>query len=119
MVIHLRSVLRFLVVLSAILSGTRSVRALEPRMFFQPPVNLGSVVNSPYSDSSPNISSDGLTLIFSSSRPGGEGDRDLWQSTRATSANPWTTPVNLGPTINTTDYDSGPELSADGLTLYL
>ena len=32
---------------------------------WDPPTNLGSTVNSPYSDSYPSLSSDGLTLYFS------------------------------------------------------
>jgi Tol biopolymer transport system component len=45
-----------------------------------PPVNLGATVNTPYLDHAPDISSDGRTLFFSSDRPGGSGDKDLWQS---------------------------------------
>ncbi len=45
------------------------------------PVNLGSVVNSAFVDSGPEISSDGATLYFNSNRPGSLGF-DLWSSTR-------------------------------------
>ena len=95
-----------------------AVSALEPEYFFQPPVNLGPMINGAYDDSSPAITSDGLTLIFSSDRPDGYGDRDLWQSTRATIADSWTTPENLGGLVNSASRDTGTELSADGLTLY-
>ncbi|PYO34033.1 MAG: hypothetical protein DMD74_12110, partial [Gemmatimonadetes bacterium] len=44
--------------------------------------------------------------------------QDLWVSTRATTADPWSTPVNLGPTVNTTAFDGAPALSFDGTTLY-
>src|SRR6266702_6670065 len=30
----------------------------------------------------------------------------------------WSTPVNLGPTVNTASLDAGPAISKDGLTLY-
>ena len=63
------------------------------------PVNLGSTVNSGYDDPTPSISTDGLTLYFSSNRPG-EGGYDLWLTTRATKQDPWGEPVNLGPTVN-------------------
>lgn len=43
------------------------------------PVNLGPMVNSSDLEVSPNISADGSTLYFSSNRPGGSGNRDLWQ----------------------------------------
>ena len=47
------------------------------------PVNLGAVVNSPFNDQGPAISKDGLSLYFSSSRPGGFGVSDIWVSQRA------------------------------------
>jgi Tol biopolymer transport system component len=46
---------------------------------WEPPVNLGAVVNSSYREGGPNISMDGSTLYFNSMRPGGYGDWDLWQ----------------------------------------
>src|SRR3989454_12066510 len=50
--------------------------------------------------------------------PGGVGGQDLWVATRATTADPWSTPVNLGPTVNSTAFDGAPALSFDGTTLY-
>jgi Tol biopolymer transport system component len=69
------------------------------------PVNLGPPVNSPYEDLVPIISPDGLTLFFTSERPGGCGSRDIWVSTRSTRESPWHEPINLGPPINTVDWD--------------
>ncbi|HUU16332.1 MAG TPA: hypothetical protein VMW72_04215 [Sedimentisphaerales bacterium] len=37
---------------------------------------------------------------------------------KAPVSDPWGTPVNLGPIVNTSDYDKIPNISADGLTLY-
>lgn len=82
------------------------------------PANLGSTVNSSALDASPNISADGLTLIFMSNRPGGSGAFDLWMTTRATTDDDWSTPVNLGPTVNTSAFDGTASISADGSTLY-
>src|SRR5262245_60485275 len=65
-----------------------------------PPVNLGSVVNSTAADQHPAVSKDGLSLYFTSSRPGGQGGLDLWVAQRADEDPPWTTPVNLGATVN-------------------
>jgi hypothetical protein len=50
---------------------------------WQPPVNLGSTVNSTAGDASPSISSNGLELYFDSGRPGGQGSADIWVTTRA------------------------------------
>src|SRR6266550_3446281 len=72
------------------------------------PVNLGPVINSAASDQGPAISPDGLSLYITSNRPGGVGGFDMYVSHRATLASPWGSPVNLGPTINTT-FDEGNE----------
>jgi outer membrane protein OmpA-like peptidoglycan-associated protein len=81
------------------------------------PKNLGPVVNSPYWDHNPTISSDGRTLIFASNRPGGYGNSDLWMTTKDNEGN-WSKPVNLGPNINTSDREMAPFLSMDNKTLY-
>jgi hypothetical protein len=83
------------------------------------PANLGSPVNTGNWDGVPSISTDGLSLIFSSNRPGGQGDVDLWESKRATVDDPWRAPVNLGPAVNSTSLDWTQCVSADGLELYL
>ena len=85
---------------------------------FGTPTNLGPTVNSSAWDNAPSISADGLSLFFHSDRPGGSGSYDLWLTTRATKAEPWGTPVNLGPTLNSSADDLSPTISADGSTLY-
>ena len=82
------------------------------------PVNLGSVVNGWDWQQAPNISADGLTLLFGSTRSGGVGDWDIWMTTRPTVSEPWGPPVNLGEPINSAALDRSPCLSADGLTLF-
>jgi formylglycine-generating enzyme required for sulfatase activity len=81
------------------------------------PVNLGPPVNDESHNGGVSESVDGLTLMFSSERPGGLGRADLWQSTRASTSDPWSEPVNLGSPINSPDFEGSPCLSADGLTL--
>jgi Tol biopolymer transport system component len=83
---------------------------------FNAPVNL-THVDSSRDDQGPTLSADGLTLLFASDRPGGQGAGDLWISTRASLGTPFGEPVNLGPTVNTSTWDSAPEISSDGLTL--
>jgi beta-lactamase regulating signal transducer with metallopeptidase domain len=83
-----------------------------------PPVNLGPSVNSSSWDYQPSISADGLSLFFTSGRPGGLGPDDIWVTTRATVSDPWGPPVNLGPPVNTSADDFCPDISADGSTLY-
>ena len=43
------------------------------------PMNLGSIVNSPFAEFTPLISDDGSTLYFTSNQPGGLGSVDIWQ----------------------------------------
>ena len=85
---------------------------------FSTPTNLGPTVNSSASDIAPNISTDGLELFFISTRPGGSGDADIWVTTRATKEDDWGNPVNLGPTVNSSAWETLPCVSADGLMLY-
>jgi hypothetical protein len=82
------------------------------------PVNLGPPVNSPYEDMLPFISPEGLMLFFTSERPGGCGSRDIWVSTRSTREAPWREPVNLGPPINTLDWDLWAMISTADSTFY-
>jgi Tol biopolymer transport system component len=93
-------------------------RAKTPHHDFGPAQPLPAPVNSPFDESGPCMSADGLTLYFASDRPGGSGDFDLYVSTRKTTDDPWGEPVNLGPTVNSRYYDNHPCISADGLTLY-
>ncbi|MHC4118731.1 MAG: DUF4440 domain-containing protein [Planctomycetota bacterium] len=82
------------------------------------PVNLGPPVNSSSWELCPYISTDGLMLYFSSLRPGGYGNDDLYVATRATKDDDWSDAVNLGPVVNSNAYDFGTCVSADGLELY-
>jgi hypothetical protein len=89
-----------------------------PPFIFGTPTNLGPIVNSSAGESGASISADGLSLYFQSNRPDGYGYFDIYVATRATTDASWGTPVNLGPTVNSSSLDSGPSISADGLQLY-
>ncbi len=83
------------------------------------PVDLGDSVNSPAWDLGPSVSGDGLELYFGSARPGGSGDWDVWMCARETLSDSWSTAVNLGPTVNSSEYDGHPFISTDGLALFI
>ena len=85
---------------------------------FGTPTNLGPTFNSSGYEWYPSIRADGLEMYFESDRPGGEGTYDIWVSTRATREDDWGAPTNLGPSINTPDWQNVPCISADGLELY-
>jgi hypothetical protein len=92
---------------------------------WQAPKSLGPVVNTPFRDFAPELSTDGHWLFFHSNRPGGLGNQDLWVTHRQNKRDDfgWETPINLGFMINTPYEDAGPTLFEDPvtgtLTLYL
>jgi len=98
-----------------VLTGTGQVHA---DFRFGEPANLGSAVNSGNPEFDPSISANGLELYFQSTRAGDYGDRDIYVATRATTDDKWSQAVNLGPIINSSARDAGPDISSDGLSLY-
>jgi hypothetical protein len=90
------------------------------------PAVLVPELSTPFSDRDPAIRRDGLEMFLTSDRPGTYGAHDLWVATRASTTEPWSTPVNLGAVINTPPRPPGeeqandfrPSLSFDGTTLY-
>ncbi len=84
---------------------------------FEAPKSISPLINSPYNEGAAAISGDGKTLVFTSCyRPDSRGDCDLYYSRRENGT--WSKPTNLGPSVNSTWWDSQPTLSADGRTLY-
>lgn len=73
------------------------------------PINLGSVINTPYAERSPYLSTDGKTLYFSSDGHPGLGRMDVFRSERKNpeSWTEWTEPENLGKEVNSGDDDWG------------
>jgi outer membrane protein OmpA-like peptidoglycan-associated protein len=81
------------------------------------PVNMGDPINTRFKEKQTSISRDGRTIYFSSNRPGTLGGLDLWMSTHDNNWN-FSTPVNLGPAINTKEDDQFPFIHPDDQTLY-
>ena len=67
-------------------------------------------------ESQPTVSSDGKTIIFSSDRSGGYGKMDLYEISKVNDT--WTSPKNLGSTINSNENEKSPYLHTDGKTLF-
>ncbi len=81
------------------------------------PVSISKNINSKFNEGTCTISADGRKLIFTScSGRRGFGSCDLFESTKI--GMDWSEPVNLGPNVNSFDWESQPSLSADGRTLY-
>lgn len=68
-------------------------------------------------DQMPNVSRDGLEIVFASDRGGGAGALDIWTATRSSTSDPWSAPENLTG-INTAGGESRPSLSGDGRRLH-
>ncbi len=85
------------------------------------PRSLGKKLNlQDHNEMTPYIASDGVTLYFSSDRPGGLGDNDIWMTKRLDKTwTKWSDPVNLGSPINTPDWEAFFTLDAGGEYAYL
>ena len=85
------------------------------------PKSLGKKINlKEYNEMTPYLAADGETLYFSSNRPGGLGDNDIWMSKRLDKTwQKWSDPVNLGAPINTTDWDAFFTMDAGGEYAYM
>lgn len=71
-------------------------------------------------DRMPNVSADGLEIVFSSNRAGASPfDQDIYVATRPTTIAPWSAPQRLPQTaINTPGSETRASMSADGSRLY-
>jgi hypothetical protein len=81
------------------------------------PATLVPELSSGASEQRPSVRFDGLEIFFFSNRPVSLGT-DLWVSTRNTVFDPWSTPANLGPTVNSAFADQQPHIAADRKTLF-
>ncbi|MCC9135911.1 OmpA family protein [Pontibacter silvestris] len=66
-----------------------------------------------YSVGHPVLSPDGNVLYFASDMPGGEGQTDIYYTTRQKDGN-WGEPVNAGTAINTSGRESFPYIDKNG-----
>ena len=81
------------------------------------PINLGGKINTEQWESQPCLSPDKRDLYFTSKRQGGYGGSDIYVS-RLQTDGMWSTPENLGPTINTSSDEQCPFIHADNQTLF-
>jgi len=75
------------------------------------PFALGAPVNTVGLEAGPRLSNDGHLLFIQSDRPGGLGLNDIYVSRRSNPKDDlgWSTPVNLGPGVNSADDDQAPQ----------
>lgn len=86
------------------------------------PRNAGRAINSQGWEGQPSISAYGNILYFSSNRPGGFGQKDLWKAKlsgwSAEGLPLWEKPVNLGDSINTAGDEISPFIHYNGTDLF-
>jgi outer membrane protein OmpA-like peptidoglycan-associated protein len=83
------------------------VSLLDEKGKWSKPLRLGDNVNSKGFEISPYLSPNDDTLFFSSNGFGGEGDADIFFSTRSSDSwSDWSIPVNLGRRINSPKFDA-------------
>lgn len=84
------------------------------------PINLGASINTSGNEASPFLAADGKTLYFASDGHPGYGDMDIFMSKRLDDTwTRWSTPVNLGPEINSFGFDAYYTLPASGDYAYM
>lgn len=84
------------------------------------PLSLGPDVNTADAESSPFLAADGRTLYFTSKGHPGYGDGDIFVTRRLDDSwTRWSEPENLGPAINTAEWDGYFTIPASGDFAYL
>lgn len=84
------------------------------------PLNLGPTVNTQYKDETPFLASDGKTLFFSSDGMPGYGKGDIFVTKRLDDTwRNWTDPLNLGPVVNSEEWDAYFSMPAKGDSGYI
>lgn len=88
---------------------------LGPNNIWSKPKNMGSILNTPGTELSPFLASDGKTLYFSSTGHPGYGKNDIFVSKRLDESwTKWSKPYNLGKPINTEGWNAYYSVPADG-----
>jgi hypothetical protein len=77
-----------------------------------------AVLNSASSDTGPHLSIDGLTIHFSSNRPGPAANYEIFSATRTGPGAPWSAPVQEAALGDPTTTDDQPFLDASGTEIY-
>jgi tetratricopeptide (TPR) repeat protein len=84
---------------------------------WQKAFNAGPPLNTPDNEGAQTLSSNGNYMYFTGcDRPGGLGSCDIYFS--YISDGKWSEPVNIGPPVNTSNWESTPSISADGRILF-
>src|SRR5690554_948750 len=87
---------------------------------FVEPINMGSVLNTTMSEETPFLAADDRTLYFSTEGHSGYGSNDIFVSRRLDDTwTNWSAPKNLGPEINSVEWDAYFTVTASGEYAYM
>jgi hypothetical protein len=89
----------------------------ESDLHFGSPVYVEEL-NRSSRDDDPSLTGDLLEIYFASTRGGGMGGSDIWSATRSSPTASWNPPQPVVE-LNSTGDEDAPEVTRDGLTLYL
>lgn len=92
------------------------ISTLAPDGIWTIPVNAGPTINSKGDEEAPYIAPDGITLYFSSDGHPGLGEADIFRTLKTETG--WSTPLNLGQSINTPFREAGISISPEGDIAY-
>jgi outer membrane protein OmpA-like peptidoglycan-associated protein len=96
------------------------VSHLQPDSSWSEPQSLGPTLNTAAEEFTPFLASDGKTIYFSTQGHAGYGQNDIFMSRRLDDTwQHWTEPVNLGPQINSAEWDGYFTIPASGEYAYL
>lgn len=95
------------------------VSFIQPNESWSAPLQMGQVINSAGSETSPFLAADDRTLYFSSEGHPGYGSKDMFVTRRLDDSwTNWTVPENLGPELNTKGWDAYYSIPASGESVY-
>ena len=87
---------------------------------YSEPKNLGSVINTYENEGTPFLAADNVTLYFYTWGKPGYGSADIFVTKRLDESwTRWSEPFNLGPSINSTSWDTYINMPASGDFAYL
>ena len=102
---------------SATVAGEIYVARGRAGSTFGPAAPVAELNDPGANDIQPNVRKDGREVVFSSNRAGTLGGQDIWVATRNSLRDPWSAPVNLGASVNTTAAETRPSLARGAETL--
>jgi hypothetical protein len=98
-------------------AGTADIYRSESHGGVFGPAEAVVELNTSAAEGQPSLRRDGLEIFFFSNRAGAQGN-DIYSATRASTSDPWSTPVNLGSNVNSAASETRPSVSWDGTSLY-